>query len=186
MLAGLPFWAVAQTDVAKPAATGAPAGIEEIVVTALRREQNLQDVGVSVTALGSEALSDLNITTATDITRAVPSLKMNAYSSSQVVFNVRGVSQNDYGDQQEPPVAVYQDDSYSSSINLASFPVFDLARVEVLRGPQGTLFGRNATGGAIQFVSNKPTQGIRGLRHADARQLQPGHRRGRRVGPAER
>ena len=137
-------------------------GIEEIVVTALRREQNLQDVGVSVTALGSEALTDLNITTATDITRAVPSLKMNAYSSSQVVFNVRGVSQNDYGDQQEPPVAVYQDDSYSSSINLASFPVFDLARVEVLRGPQGTLFGRNATGGAIQFVSNKPTKEFEG------------------------
>jgi iron complex outermembrane receptor protein len=145
---------------AEPSTT--PAGLEEIVVTALRREQNLQDVGVSVTALGSEALTDLNITTATDITRAVPSLKMNAYSSSQVVFNVRGVSQNDYGDQQEPPVAVYQDDSYSSSINLASFPVFDLARVEVLRGPQGTLFGRNATGGAIQFVSNKPTKEFEG------------------------
>ena len=150
-----------------------PLGIEEIVVTALRREQNLQDVGVSVTALGSEALTDLNITTATDITRAVPSLKMNAYSSSQVVFNVRGVSQNDYGDQQEPPVAVYQDDSYASSINLASFPVFDLARVEVLRGPQGTLFGRNATGGAIQFVSNKPTKEFEGYATLTAGQLQP-------------
>mgnify|MGYP003694163329 CR=1 FL=1 len=69
-----------------------------------------------------------------------------------------------YGDQQEPPVAVYQDDSYSSSINLASFPVFDLARVEALRGPQGTLFGRNATGGAIQFISRKPTDDVRGLR----------------------
>ena len=79
-----------------------------------------------------------------------------------MVFNIRGVSQNDYGDQQEPPVAVYQDDSYSSSINLASFPVFDLARVEVLRGPQGTLFGRNATGGAIQFVSNRPTDSFEG------------------------
>ena len=107
-------------------------------------------------------LTDLNITMATDITRAVPSLKMNAYSSSQVVFNIRGVSQNDYGDQQEPPVAVYQDDSYASSINVASFPIFDLARVEVLRGPQGTLFGRNATGGAIQFVSNKPTKDFEG------------------------
>jgi iron complex outermembrane receptor protein len=161
-LAGLAIWAVAQPAVVFAQSTSAAPGIEEIVVTALRREQNLQDVGVSVTALGSEALTDLNINTATDITRAVPSLKMNAYSSSQVVFNVRGVSQNDYGDQQEPPVAVYQDDSYASSINLASFPVFDLARVEVLRGPQGTLFGRNATGGAIQFVSNKPTKELEG------------------------
>jgi iron complex outermembrane receptor protein len=131
---------------------------EEIVVTAQRREQNIQDVGISVTPLGEETLQNLNINTATDIVRAVPGLKMNAYSSSQVVFNVRGVAQNSYGDEQEPPVAVYQDDSYSSSINLASFPVFDLARVEVLRGPQGTLFGRNATGGAIQFISNKPTR----------------------------
>ncbi len=130
---------------------------DEVVVTAQRREQKLQDVGIAVTPLGEKALEELNITNATDIVRAVPSLKMNAYSSAQVVFNIRGVSQNDYGDQQEPPVAVYQDDSYSSSINLASFPVFDLARVETLRGPQGTLFGRNATGGAIQFISRKPT-----------------------------
>ncbi len=141
---------------------GASSGIEEIVVTAQRREENLQDVGIAVTALSGQMLTDMNITMATDITRAVPSLKMNAYSSSQVVFNIRGVSQNDYGDQQEPPVAVYQDDSYASSINVASFPIFDLARVEVLRGPQGTLFGRNATGGAIQFVSNKPTEDFEG------------------------
>jgi iron complex outermembrane recepter protein len=141
---------------------GASSGIEEIVVTAQRREENLQDVGIAVTALSGQMLTDMNMTMATDITRAVPSLKMNAYSSSQVVFNIRGVSQNDYGDQQEPPVAVYQDDSYASSINVASFPVFDLARVEVLRGPQGTLFGRNATGGAIQFVSNKPTEYFEG------------------------
>ena len=136
--------------------------IEEVVVTAQRREQNIQEVGISVTPLAEEALQDLNIKTATDIVRAVPSLKMNAYSSSQVVFNIRGVAQNSYGDEQEPPVAVYQDDSYSSSINLASFPVFDLARVETLRGPQGTLFGRNATGGAIQFISRDPTEDFEG------------------------
>lgn len=143
-----------------------PTAIGEVVVTAQKREQNIQDVGIAVTPLGEDALQDLNIRTATDIVRAVPSLKMNAYSSSQVVFNIRGVAQNSYGDEQEPPVAVYQDDSYSSSINLASFPVFDLARVETLRGPQGTLFGRNATGGAIQFISNRPTKEFEGYMSA--------------------
>jgi iron complex outermembrane receptor protein len=160
-LAALPGVVQAQSPAEDPAAAGG-SRIEEIVVTAQRREERLQDVGIAVTALGSEMLTNLNINVATDITRAVPSLKMNAYSSSQVVFNIRGVSQNDYGDQQEPPVAVYQDDSYASSINVASFPVFDLARVEVLRGPQGTLFGRNATGGAIQFVSRRPTKDFEG------------------------
>ncbi|MGH8242074.1 MAG: TonB-dependent receptor [Steroidobacteraceae bacterium] len=144
------------------------ARFDEVVVTAQRREQNIQDVGIAVTPLGEKALQDLSITTATDIVKAVPGLKMNAYSSAQVVFNIRGVSQNDYGDQQEPPVAVYQDDSYSSSINLASFPVFDLERVETLRGPQGTLFGRNATGGAIQFISRRPTEEFEGYANLTA------------------
>jgi iron complex outermembrane receptor protein len=158
LLAMVPNGAVAQTAPAGPASEN-PA---DIVVTAQRREQKLQDVGIAITALSGDTLQKFNINNATDLTRAVPTLKMNAYSSAQVVFNIRGVSQNDYGDQQEPPVAVYQDDSYSSSINLASFPTFDLARVEVLRGPQGTLFGRNATGGAVQFISNQPTSSFGG------------------------
>ena len=158
--------AMAQT--APPASAPAEGGASQeaspgdIVVTAQRREQRLRDVGIAVSVLGSEDVRLLGITNATDIARAVPNLKFNAYGSSQVVFNIRGVSQNDYGDQQEPPVAVYQDDSYASSITTASFPVFDLARVEALRGPQGTLFGRNATGGAVQFVSSQPTDTLSG------------------------
>ena len=136
-----------------PAVTGG-----DIVVTAQRREQRLRDVGIAVTVLTGKELKALNVTNATDVVRAIPNLKFNAYSSSQVVFNIRGVSQNDYGDQQEPPVAVYSDDSYASSITTASFPIFDLNRVEALRGPQGTLFGRNATGGAVQFLSNQPSE----------------------------
>ena len=143
-----------------PATADLDAG--EIVVTAQKREQKLQDVGIAISVLSKDELERRNITSATDIVSAIPNLKYNAYSSSQVVFNVRGVSQNDYGDQQEPPVAVYQDDSYASSITTASFPIFDLARVEALRGPQGTLFGRNATGGAVQFISNQPTDALDG------------------------
>lgn len=163
----VPAQVSAQTAVAAPAketapAAEAPAPSGDIVVTAQHREQRLQDVGIAVSAVSGHQLKDMHVTTATDLVGAVPSLKMNAYGSSQVVFNIRGVSQNDYGDQQEPPIAVYQDDSYASSINLASFPVFDLQRAEVLRGPQGTLFGRNATGGAVQFISNKPTRYLDG------------------------
>jgi iron complex outermembrane receptor protein len=153
-LAGAPALAqdVDAADAAEP----------DIVVTAQKREQKLRDVGIAVSVVGAEDVANLNIANATDVVRAIPNIKYNAYGSSQVVFNIRGVSQNDYGDQQEPPVAVYQDDSYASSITSASFPVFDLARVEALRGPQGTLFGRNATGGAVQFVSNKPTSNFDG------------------------
>lgn len=146
---------------AAPAPQAAPAqseesGTNDIVVTAQRRAQRLQDVGIAVTALGSEQIERANITNSQDIGRLVPSLKVASFSSAGTVFNIRGVSQNDYGDQQEPPVAVYQDDAYASSITLAGFPVFDTARVEALRGPQGTLFGRNATGGAVQFISKEP------------------------------
>ena len=148
---------MAHAQLAPDAATEAALDPADIVVTAQKREQKLQDVGIAISVLGKEEVRNRSITNATDIVSAIPNLKYNAYSSSQVVFNMRGVSQNDYGDQQEPPVAVYQDDSYASSITTASFPVFDLARVEALRGPQGTLFGRNATGGAVQFISNQPT-----------------------------
>lgn len=143
-------------------ASATDAGAEEIIVTAQRRKERLQDVGIALTAFTATQLSDLGVTNAVDIVSLVPGLKMNTFSTSAVVYNIRGVSQNDYGDQQEPPNAVYQDDSYSSTISLASFPTFDLERVEVLRGPQGTLFGRNATGGAIQYISKQPTDAFEG------------------------
>jgi len=142
--------------------SGATEQLEEIFVTAQKKEQRLQDVGISITALSSKDLENNDIKVAEDVVKLVPSLQYNAFTPGAVVFNIRGISQNDYGDQQEPPIAVYYDDSYASSLNLSSFPVFDLARVEVLRGPQGTLFGRNATGGAIQYITNKPTKEFEG------------------------
>jgi len=146
------------------AQTGASSGgAADIVVTAQRREQKLRDVGIAITVLDKETIHDLNITNATDVVRAIPNLRYNAYASSQVVFNLRGVSMTSYGDEQEPPVAVYQDDSYSSSMSTAGFPIFDLARTEALRGPQGTLFGRNATGGAVQFISAQPKDNTDGF-----------------------
>lgn len=133
-------------------------GLQEVVVTAQKRAERAQDIGISITALSAKDIENQGIRDVTDVSRAAPSLQFNRFSESDVVINIRGVAQNDYGDQQEPPIAVYQDDSYASTLNLSGFPLFDLERVEVLRGPQGTLFGRNATGGAVQFISKKPTK----------------------------
>jgi len=134
----------------------------DIIVTAQRREQNIQDVGLSVTALGAETLARLGINNATDIAEYVPNLRFTSLGGSVVQYNIRGVSQNGYADHLEPPVAIYADDAYLSTSTQASLPVFDLERVEVLRGPQGTLFGRNATGGLIQFISAQPTEATEG------------------------
>ena len=157
-----PCTAFAQTASPAPQAIAQPEAVPDIVVTAQRREQKLKDVGIAITVLDRDTLRNLNIDNATDVVRAVPNLRYNAFASSQVVFNIRGVAMTSYGDEQEPPVAVYQDDSYSSSMSAAGFPIFDLARAEALRGPQGTLFGRNATGGAIQFISTQPKDNTEG------------------------
>jgi iron complex outermembrane receptor protein len=128
--------------------------LEEIIVTAQKREQNLQDVGISVAAFSGDQLSELGVTDTTSITQQIPSLQMNAWSPVLTVFNLRGISQNSFTDNLEAPVAVYIDDAYVSSMNAISGQLFDMQRVEVLRGPQGTLFGRNATGGLVHFVTH--------------------------------
>ncbi len=131
--------------------------LQEIIVTAQKREQNLQDVGTSITAFNAEALSKLGFSSVTDIAMQVPGMQFNQFSPDLTVFNIRGVAQNDFSDHEEGPVAVYSDEAYVSSLGAIAGSMFDLERVEVLRGPQGTLFGRNATGGLIQYVSQKPT-----------------------------
>jgi iron complex outermembrane recepter protein len=131
--------------------------LQEVIVTASKREQNLQQVGTAVTALGAEQLAALGESDLTAITDRVPNMQFNQYSPTVTVFNIRGVSQNDYSDAQEAPIAYYNDGVYVSSMGAISGQMFDLARVEVLRGPQGTLFGRNATGGLVQSISAAPT-----------------------------
>lgn len=127
--------------------------LEEIVVTAQKREQNLQDVGISVSAFSGEQMSALGVTNTTEIVQQVPGLQLNQFSPNLTIFNLRGVSQANFQDNLEAPVAVFVDDAYIGSMNAISGQLFDVERVEVLRGPQGTLFGRNATGGLIHYVS---------------------------------
>jgi iron complex outermembrane recepter protein len=131
---------------------------DEIVVTAQKRAQNLQDVGLSVTALGATALAAVGRQDVTALAGQVPSLQVNQFSPTTTIFNLRGVSQNDFSDAQEAPIAFYNDEVYVGALGAISGQTFDLKRIEVLRGPQGTLFGRNATGGIVQIITAKPTR----------------------------
>jgi len=129
--------------------------LEEVTVTAQKREQNLQDVGISVSAFSGEQLDALGLTTSTDITQQVPGLQVYQFNPGLTILNLRGISQNNFTDTLEAPVAVYVDGAYTASLNAVSAQLFDMKRVEVLRGPQGTLFGRNATGGLVHYITNK-------------------------------
>ncbi|MBW7950404.1 MAG: TonB-dependent receptor [Pseudorhodoplanes sp.] len=130
----------------------------EIVVVAQRREQRLQDVGISVSAISAASLDNAQITRGEDLALLAPGLSAVQNSGSAVsLFTVRGVGQADFADHHEQPNAIYEDQVYVGTPVATGFPLIDLARVEVLRGPQGTLFGRNATGGVVHFISNAPT-----------------------------
>lgn len=130
-----------------------PALFGEIVVTANKRSESLQKVPISVSAFTGEQINRLGITETTQITQQIPSLRVNAWSPNLTIFSLRGISQSNFTDNLEAPVAVYQDNAYIASMNAISGQLFDIKRVEVLRGPQGTLFGRNATGGLIHYLS---------------------------------
>lgn len=133
--------------------------LEEIVVTAQKREENLQNVGISVTAFSQDQMKGFVFTDAVDLTAQTPGLTVVQAGAGAInAFSVRGVTQSDFAGVHESPVAVYVDEAYISQNTVTNFSMYDLERVEVLRGPQGTLFGRNATGGLINFVTVKPSQ----------------------------
>ena len=132
--------------------------LEEVIVTAQKREQSIQEVGISVTALSGDAMKTLGLDNTQEISQQVPALQLQTFTPAFTIFNLRGISQNNFTDNLEAPVAMYVDDVYVASMNTLAQQMFDMDRVEVLRGPQGTLFGRNATGGLIHFVSRKADQ----------------------------
>ena len=133
--------------------------IEEILVTAQKREQSAQDVGVAVTAFSEDEIRELGMLRPEDLSAHTPGLDIkNALGNYNPVFTLRGVGLNDYNVNNNPSVGVYVDEVYMASGAYLSFQIFDMERVEVLKGPQGTLYGRNTTGGAINFVTAKPTE----------------------------
>ena len=137
--------------------------LQEVIVTAQRRHENIEDVPISVSALSGSQLQKAGVFSTSQLSYKVPGVNIFQFGQdATTTITVRGVSQNDFSDQNEAPVAVYEDGAYNSFIGGAGFNLFDVQRVEALRGPQGTLFGRNATGGVIQIIDNKPTQNFGG------------------------
>ncbi len=132
--------------------------VEEIVVTAQHREENIQSVPVSVTALGSEIIEKADIFDAGSIAQYTPGLAYAEFAPGQANISMRGIGSADDGAGLDNSVALFLDGVYIGRGAAINFDMFDLERVEVLRGPQGTLFGRNAIGGAISVVTSKPSQ----------------------------
>jgi len=134
-----------------------PAGaqvLEEVIVTAQKREQSLQDIGISVTAYTGEQMRTFGLTDSVDLTTMTPGLQYTVPNAegSQINFFLRGVGLNDFADANENPVATYMDEIYHGATGGLHFQMFDMERAEVLRGPQGTLYGRNTTGGLVHFI----------------------------------
>ncbi len=136
------------------------ASTAEIVVTAQFRDQKLQDVPLAITAVDSatiEARSQTNLQQVADTAPNVSIRPQGASFGPSVTASIRGVGQNDFNPAFEPGVGIYIDDVYYPQLTGAIFDLLDVERVEILRGPQGTLTGRNSAGGAIKFYSKKPT-----------------------------
>jgi outer membrane receptor protein involved in Fe transport len=149
--------ASAHAQVSQQGSQAADTGNEEIVVTAQKREQNLNDVGLSVVALSGDTLKTRGVSSLADVANTVPSLSYTNSANNTPVYTLRGVGFYDTSLSSYPTVSIYLDEVPLPFPALTRHSAFDLQRVEVLKGPQGTLFGQNATGGAINYVAAKPT-----------------------------
>jgi iron complex outermembrane receptor protein len=141
------------------ASTGSSASVGEVVVTAQRRSQNIQDVPESVQAVSSKQLIAAGIKSTQDLGQITPNVTIISPigAGNQPLITIRGIGLNDFDTNNAGPNGVYADDVYLSAPGVQNFSMFDIAQVQVLKGPQGTLYGRNTSGGALLFTSNRPT-----------------------------
>lgn len=168
LLAGTAAFAISTPALAQDSAPPPPppqgstsTGLDEIVVTAQRRAENLQDVPLSITALPAEQLSARGITSTADLTSVVPGLTITTVAG-QAAPRIRGVGSATALGGNENAVAIYVDGVYIASTASSIFALNNIAQISVLKGPQGTLFGRNATGGVIQVTTRDPSDNFGG------------------------
>jgi iron complex outermembrane receptor protein len=132
----------------------------EIIVTAQFREQNLQDTPLAITAVNSEMLEARSQTNIAQVAAQAPSVTLKPQGTAfgpSMTASIRGIGQYDFNPALEPGVGLYIDDVYYATLTGSMFDLLDLDRVEILRGPQGTLAGRNSIGGAVKLYSKRPT-----------------------------
>lgn len=167
-LAPLSWPALAQSTAGTTPASSGPGeaspsttGVGDIVVTARRRSENIQNVPLSVTGISADMLTNRNITSVDKLDGLAPGLAIRTASgptTSGIVVNIRGIGGSDSTGTSDYPIATYVDGVLIARPNAALFDLVDLERVEVLRGPQGTLFGRNTTGGALNIATKAPAR----------------------------
>jgi iron complex outermembrane recepter protein len=157
-LCSLAMASVSGTALAQSAPATDNGGLEEIIVTATRRNENLQDVPVAVSAISAAALQNQGVFETSDLGNSLPNLQVSSpYGEQQPNFSVRGVGVGtEFNANAASPVGVYVDEVYQAFRASHGQQLYDLEQIEVVRGPQGTLYGRNTTGGAINFITRKP------------------------------
>jgi len=142
--------------------------LEEIIVTARKRAQSIQDVSMSITAFSGEQIEAFVIRNAEDISWYTPGLyATGATGNSNPLYTIRGIGLNDTFSNNNPTVGVYFNEIIQPLTPMMGFQLFDIDRIEVLKGPQGTLYGRNTTGGAVNVFSRRPGEQLNGYVRAD-------------------
>ncbi|WP_167706659.1 TonB-dependent receptor [Sphingobium fuliginis] len=154
--------AYAQAEGSEASVAEETLSVGEIIVTASKREQSINKVGAPITAMSGDALQERTVVSAADLASVVPGLNYSPTDTGSTVFTLRGVGYTDSTLSAYPDVTVYLDQVPLPFPLIAGLANFDVSRVEVLKGPQGTLFGANATGGAINYIANKPTSHLSG------------------------
>lgn len=136
--------------------------LEEVVVTSQRREENLQSVPLSITALSGDMVDKLQIATTEGLSQFTPSLYIYAEAVGSERYTIRGLGRTTEDLSADPGVAVFLNDAYLPRQGVANMGMYDVERVEVLKGPQGTLYGKNASAGAINIITRAPTEELSG------------------------
>ena len=163
LLAALTTLSGASSATAESARNGEAQILEELVVTARKREQNLQDVAVGVSLVSGKAIAEAQLRNAADLSRLLPTLNVQASSGPATSsFNIRGIGTQTLNTSVEPSVSTMLDGVVMGNSGMAFVELVDIERVEVLRGPQGTLYGKNASGGVVHLITRDPSEEFTG------------------------